>query len=242
MLLLGGALVLGGCQAPTFGAFRGATAQGKDEFKLWVGMIIAGLVVAVIVWGLIFWAIVRYRRRDRTRSRASSTATCPLEIIYTVIPLIIVGVIFFYTVDHREQDRRRRRPTRPRSSRARLRWGWSFTYDDGNGQSPGRDGPDRGRADAARASRRPPRSTPSSCCPTNRRSGSCSSRPTSCTASTSRRSTSAATPCPASRTSSTSRRIERGLRRPVHPVLRPLPLRDALQRAGRQPEQPSRPG
>ena len=38
LLLLGGALLLGGCQVPTFGAFRGATVQGKDEFKLWAGM------------------------------------------------------------------------------------------------------------------------------------------------------------------------------------------------------------
>jgi cytochrome c oxidase subunit 2 len=137
VLLLGGALVLGGCQAPTFGAFRGSTAQGKDEFKLWVGMVITGLVVAVIVWGLIFWTIVRYRRRHSDQIPRQFHSNPILEVIYTMIPVLIVGVIFYFTVvTENEIDAVSTHPTEIVHVLA-YRWGWQFTYDSGNGKSQG---------------------------------------------------------------------------------------------------------
>jgi cytochrome c oxidase subunit II len=130
------ALVLGGCQAPTFGAFRGATTQGKDEFKLWVGMVIAGLVVAVFVWGLIFWSIIRYRRRDDTIPRQFHQHI-PLEVAYTLIPLIIVLVIFYFTVlTENNVDAVSTHPNETIAVQA-YRWGWHFTYEDGSGRQQG---------------------------------------------------------------------------------------------------------
>ena len=82
-------------------------------------MTIAGLAVAVIVWGLILWAVIAYRRRDPDKMPRQFHANMPLEVLYTVMPLIIVGVIFFYTVVGREQDRRPTRPTLPSGSRSR---------------------------------------------------------------------------------------------------------------------------
>jgi cytochrome c oxidase subunit 2 len=86
IVLVGAALALSGCGAPTFGAFRGRPPRASDEFKLWVGMVIAGLVVAVLVWGLIFWAVVRYRREGRS-DPAAVPQHIPVEIAYTLIPL-----------------------------------------------------------------------------------------------------------------------------------------------------------
>ena len=92
------AAVLGGCNLPTFGAYRGATTQGQTEFKLWSWMTIAGLAVAVLVWGLILWAVVAYRRRDPDHMPRQFHGNRFLEIVYTAMPLIMVGVIFYYTV------------------------------------------------------------------------------------------------------------------------------------------------
>jgi cytochrome c oxidase subunit 2 len=129
-----GALALGGCGAPTFGAFRGATTQGHDEFKLWVGMVIAGLVVAVIVWGLIFWAMFAYRRKSDAIPKQFHEHI-PLEITYTIIPVIIVAVIFYFTVvTENEVDAVSTKPTEIVHVLA-YRWGWRFTYDSGNGTS-----------------------------------------------------------------------------------------------------------
>ena len=59
-----GALLLTGCQLPTFGAYKGATTQARSTFHLWQGFFIAGLIVGGFVLLLIVWAIFRYRRRS----------------------------------------------------------------------------------------------------------------------------------------------------------------------------------
>jgi cytochrome c oxidase subunit 2 len=134
--LVGTALVLSGCGAPTFGAFRGATTQGRDEFKLWVGMFIAGLAVAILVWALIFWAVIAYRRKDDTIPRQFH-AHIPLEITYTLIPLIMVFVIFYFTVaTENEVDAVSSHPAEIVHVVA-YRWGWQFTYYDGAHKTQG---------------------------------------------------------------------------------------------------------
>jgi cytochrome c oxidase subunit 2 len=126
--LVAGAILLSGCNAPTFGAFRGATSQGKDEFKLWVGMVITGLVVAGIVWVLIFYTVIRYRRRGEGAIPKQFTEHIPLEIIYTVIPIIIVLVIFYFTViTENEVDAVASHPAETVKVTA-FQWGWQFQY------------------------------------------------------------------------------------------------------------------
>jgi len=121
-------LSLGGCTLPTFGGFRGATTQAQDEFKLWSWMTIAGLAVAVLVWGLILWAVVAYRRRDPDRMPRQFHANHVVEIIYTVLPLIIVGVIFFYTVVTENKIDALTPDPAVTIKVTGFQWGWSFQY------------------------------------------------------------------------------------------------------------------
>jgi cytochrome c oxidase subunit II len=135
--LVAGAVLLGGCQVPTFGAFRGATVQGKDEFKLWFGMVVASLVVAVIVWGLIFWSIAAYRKKKGDTTMPPQFAhNIPIEIIYTIIPLIIVFVIFAYTVISENEIDAVAKPAELVHVTA-YRWGWQFTYETKTGVPQG---------------------------------------------------------------------------------------------------------
>lgn len=137
LALVVSALALGGCKLPTFGAFRGATTQGQTEFKLWVGLFIAGLVVAAIVWGLILWSVVRYRRRRADQIPGQVHANIPLEIAYTIIPIVIVAVIFYFTVVTENQiDAVSKRPAEMVKVLG-YRWGWRFSYLDGQGRSQG---------------------------------------------------------------------------------------------------------
>ena len=138
LALVSAALLLGGCQVPTFGAFRGATVQGKDEFKLWVGMFIAGLVVAIFVWGLIFWSDGQVPApQRRPRCPASVPLEHALEITYTVIPLVMVLVIFYFTViTENEVDAVSQHPNEVINVQA-YRWGWRFTYENSAGKPQG---------------------------------------------------------------------------------------------------------
>lgn len=139
LLLVAGAILLGGCSAPTFGAFRGATTQGKDEFKLWVGMFIAGLIVAGIVYILIFWASFAYRRRRHGEDYIPKQfhSNVPLEIVYTALPIIIVGFIFYFTVlTENNVDAVSNHPNEVVNVLA-YRWGWQFTYESGSSTPQG---------------------------------------------------------------------------------------------------------
>jgi len=120
-------LVLGGCQLPAFWGYRGSTSQAHDEFNLYSGTFIAAIVVGVITAALIIWSIVRYRRRGDTIPRQFQYHF-GLEIVYTVIPVIIVLVLFGFTVvTENAVDNVAPRPAVTVDVNA-FQWGWQFTY------------------------------------------------------------------------------------------------------------------
>jgi cytochrome c oxidase subunit 2 len=97
-LAIGAPLALGGCNFyPTYGASRGATTQGQETFKLYSGMMTTGIIVGGLVFLLILWVVLRYRKRSDEMPRQFHE-NVPIEILYTVIPVIIVGFLFFFTV------------------------------------------------------------------------------------------------------------------------------------------------
>ena len=130
-------MLLGGCTLPTFGGFRGATVQGHDTAKLWQGMFIAGLVVAVIVYALIVWSALAYRRRSEDHFPHQFHSNVVIEIIYTVIPIIMVAGIFYFTVlTENNVDAVSKSPAEIVNVLA-YRWGFQFSYESGSGASQG---------------------------------------------------------------------------------------------------------
>lgn len=126
--------MLGGCKAPSYFAFRGATTQGHDTFKLWSAMMTAGIIVAIIVWALIFWAVFRYRRsRVGAGMPHQFHSNIPVEILYTTIPVLIVAGIFWGTVlTENNVDAVSKHPAEIVHVTA-YRWGWRFAYYSGAG-------------------------------------------------------------------------------------------------------------
>jgi cytochrome c oxidase subunit 2 len=97
-LAIGAPLALAGCNAyPSYGASSGVTKQGHETFKLWSGMMTAGIVVFVLVGAMILWSVFRYRRTSDKMPKQFHEHG-PIEVVYTVIPILIVGVLFFFTV------------------------------------------------------------------------------------------------------------------------------------------------
>jgi heme/copper-type cytochrome/quinol oxidase subunit 2 len=97
-LAVGAPLALAGCNFyPSYGASRGATTQGQETFKLYSGMMTTGIIVGGIVFLLILWTVFRYRKRSDEMPRQFHE-NVPIEVIYTVIPILIVAVLFFFTV------------------------------------------------------------------------------------------------------------------------------------------------
>jgi len=123
-------LLLTGCQLPTFGAYKGSTTQSRTEYHLWQGFFVAGIVVGIFVLMLILWAIFRYRRRSEEIPKQSQYHT-PTEIIYTVVPIIIVVVLFVFTV--LAENKVTAVEANPAASIHvyAFQWGWEFEYPNG---------------------------------------------------------------------------------------------------------------
>jgi len=105
------------------------TNQTGRIIDLWNGSWIAALLVGVLVWGLVIWVMVAYRRRrDDTTLPAQVRYHLPLEIMYTIIPLMMVGVLFGYT--YRDQTELLSTETKPDLTIGVVakQWSWDFNY------------------------------------------------------------------------------------------------------------------
>jgi cytochrome c oxidase subunit II len=93
-------VLLAGCDVGrSFGGFgwpQGITPQANRMYDLWIGSVVAALAVGFFVWGLIFWCVVRYRKRGDGLP-VQTRFNLPVEIIYTVVPFLVVSVLFYYT-------------------------------------------------------------------------------------------------------------------------------------------------
>jgi len=98
--LVGAALLLSGCseEGKRLAMPDPASAQGEHTLNLWQGAWIAALATGVIVWGLIFYAVVRFRRRSDDEIPVQTRYNLPLEIFYTIAPVVMVIVFFAHTV------------------------------------------------------------------------------------------------------------------------------------------------
>ncbi len=114
----------------------GITDRSQQMYNLWIGSVIAALVVGVFVWGLIFWCIVRYRKRGEDLP-PQTKYNMPLELIYTVLPFLIIAVLFYYTaVTEAAVNKESANPAVTVNVTA-FQWNWKFGYagvKDGSGQ------------------------------------------------------------------------------------------------------------
>jgi cytochrome c oxidase subunit 2 len=131
-LAAGLATGLAGCSGrtlPRFGAPSGATHQSQYFLHMWRGTLIVAAVIFALVWGLIFWSIIRYRKRPGDDRRPKQTQYhIPLEVTYTVIPIVIVAVIFGFVV-HAENKINHLSSRPPVTVKVEgFQWGWRYSY------------------------------------------------------------------------------------------------------------------
>jgi cytochrome c oxidase subunit 2 len=125
------ALVLTGCSATTERGFmpKGITTDSDRITTLWVGAWIAALVVGVLVWGLTIWCIAAYRKRkDDINLPEQLRYHLPLEILYTVVPIMMISVLFFYTA--RDESVLMDTSAKPDQiiNVVGKQWAWDFNY------------------------------------------------------------------------------------------------------------------
>ena len=126
-----GVVTLTGCDLNNgfwrFGWPAGITDQSQEMRRLWTGSVIAALIVGFLVWGLILYAVFRYRKRGDELPRQTAY-NLPLEIVYTIVPFLIIAVLFFFTVV--VQDKVKKVSPHPDETVAvhAFKWNWQFVY------------------------------------------------------------------------------------------------------------------
>jgi cytochrome c oxidase subunit II len=132
-----GVLTLTGCQVPNnefwrFGWPEGVTDKSQWMRELWTGSVIAALVVGFLVWGLILYSVVRHRKRGDELPKQTAY-NLPLEIVYTIVPFVIIAVLFFFTVV--VQNKVVAKSNNPDETIAvnAFKWNWQFVYSDTTG-------------------------------------------------------------------------------------------------------------
>lgn len=124
------AVLATGCSASeviAFGWPEGITEQADRMRTLWIGSVIASLVVGVIVWVLILWPIAFHRRRTDEIPRQFQY-NLPLEIFYTVLPLVIVTVLFYFTAVTQNFVQAKVEDPDLRVGVVGFQWNWEFQY------------------------------------------------------------------------------------------------------------------
>jgi cytochrome c oxidase subunit II len=132
-----GVVTLTGCEMPNnefwrFGWPDGITDRSEYMRELWTGSVIAALIVGFAVWGLIGWTVVRHRKRGDELPKQTAY-NLPLEIVYTILPFLIIAGLFFYTVV--TQNRVMERSDEPDETIAvnAFKWNWQFVYPETSG-------------------------------------------------------------------------------------------------------------
>lgn len=142
-------LVLAGCSEADTHQIKNlampdrATAQGPYTYELWKWAWVAAMATGVIVWGLIFYAVVKFRRRHEDEVPRQTRYNLPLEVFYTIAPVLMCVVFFFHTV--RVQDEIVELDKQPDLTVEVMgqQWSWTFNYGVGE-QDPSATGDDEG--------------------------------------------------------------------------------------------------
>jgi len=107
-----------------------ATKEGPRMLLMWQGSWLAALLVGGAVWGLIVWACIFHRKKDDSHVPIQTRYNLPIEVLYTVIPFVIIAVLFYFTArDESILLDTKKKPDLTVNVVGR-QWSWSFNYVD----------------------------------------------------------------------------------------------------------------
>jgi cytochrome c oxidase subunit II len=133
-LVLAALTLFTGCSEQTVGQWERVampepgTREGVLILDFWRWSWVAAMLTGIVVWGLIFWVVWRYRRRHAGEVPLQTRYNLPLEIFYTVVPIIMVMVFFAYTVRNQNELTEDCGETDHSVLAVGQRWSWTFNY------------------------------------------------------------------------------------------------------------------
>ena len=105
------------------------TDRAKSMYDVWLGSVAAGAAVGVVVLALILYAVVRFRKRT-DELPAQIRYNLPIEVLYTVVPFVIIAVLFFYTAVSENKVNKLEPNPDVTIGVVGFQWNWQFVYED----------------------------------------------------------------------------------------------------------------
>ncbi|MCH9718302.1 MAG: cytochrome c oxidase subunit II [Actinomycetia bacterium] len=124
-------LVATGCSAREtlfIGIPEPATEEGILIEDLWEGAWVAAWPVGMLVWGLMIVAIILFARRKRSGIPEQTAYNLPLEVMYTVAPLIMIFGLFWFAARDGSEILSVDKPSDHTVNVVGFRWSWAFNY------------------------------------------------------------------------------------------------------------------
>jgi len=127
-------LLLSGCSFNSddisgMGFPKGVSSVNDISLSLWQGAWIAAAVVGVFTLILILWPAVFHRAKPSKGEFPKQTQyNIPIEILYTIIPFIIVAVLFYFTAIKETEIVDKTSPVKHEITVEGIQWSWQFGY------------------------------------------------------------------------------------------------------------------
>ena len=130
-----GLLLLGACSSEDQDQIRRLampqpiTDRAPLTDDLWRWSWLAAILVGILVWGLILYAAFKFRRRSEDEIPVQTRYNLPIEILYTIAPVVMVVVFFFFTVQTQDGVLANENGKTDHTVRVvGQKWSWSFNY------------------------------------------------------------------------------------------------------------------
>ena len=130
LLILAPVLFLTSCSKVSgLGYEEGLSSVNDQSLSLWQGAWIAAFVVGGITLVLILWPAFFHRgKKDGPQFPKQTQYHIPIEIVYTVIPFIIVAVLFYFTAKKETVISEHTTTYKHEITVEGIQWSWQFGY------------------------------------------------------------------------------------------------------------------
>ena len=125
------AVVLSGCtvnESLFFDLPSPASKEASITQNLWQGSWIAAWAVGAFTWALMLWAAVAYRRRHRDEVPEQTKYNLPIEMLYTLVPLVMILGLFWFTARDQSELLTLENDQQHTVNVVGFRWAWGFNY------------------------------------------------------------------------------------------------------------------